>query len=92
MDYTQADQFGEVEFLSDADITPFAMSRRNEVVLSGMRKGLSDYVPGTDFLVLTGSPLNILAAGAMISKIGSKHNVLKWDRMNNRYVPVTIEL
>tara|TARA_R110002051_G_scaffold120949_1_gene194115 strand:- start:31 stop:420 length:390 start_codon:yes stop_codon:yes gene_type:complete len=57
-----------------------------------LRKGLKDYIP-TDFLLLTGDPAIIGVACSIASDItNGKYRLLKWDKQENQYYPIAINL
>ena len=57
-----------------------------------LRKGLKDYNT-EDFLLLTGDPAIIGVACSIVSDITSgKFNLLKWDKQERKYYPITINL
>ena len=57
-----------------------------------LRQGLKDY-RSNDYLLLTGDPAIIGVACSIASDItNGKYNVLKWDKQERRYYPLTINL
>ena len=57
-----------------------------------LRKGLQDYKP-RDFLLLTGDPAIIGVACSIVSDItNGKYQLLKWDKQERKYYPITINL
>ena len=57
-----------------------------------LRQGLKDY-KSKDYLLLTGDPAIIGVACSIASDItNGKYNVLKWDKQERRYYPITINL
>ena len=57
-----------------------------------LRQGLKDY-RSNDYLLLTGAPAIIGVACSIASDItNGKYNVLKWDKQERRYYPITINL
>ena len=57
-----------------------------------LRKGLKDFKEG-DFLLLTGDPAIIGVACSIVSDItNGKYNLLKWDKQERKYYPITINL
>ena len=57
-----------------------------------LRKKLKDYKP-RDYLLLTGDPAIIGVACSIVSDItNGKYNVLKWDKQERKYYPITINL
>ena len=57
-----------------------------------LRQGLKDYHV-KDYLLLTGDPAIIGVACSIVSDIThGKYNVLKWDKQERKYYPISINL
>ena len=57
-----------------------------------LRQGLKDYT-SNDYLLLTGDPAIIGVACSIVSDItNGKYNLLKWDKQERKYYPITINL
>ena len=57
-----------------------------------LRKMLRDYKP-EDYLLLTGDPAIICVACSVVSDItNGKYNLLKWDKQERTYYPISINL
>ena len=57
-----------------------------------LRKGLKDFKEG-DHLLLIGDPALIGVACSIVSDItNGKYNLLKWDKQERKYYPITINL
>ena len=57
-----------------------------------LRKLLKDFRP-EDYLLLTGDPAIIGVACSIVSDItNGKYNLLKWDKQERKYYPITIKL
>ena len=57
-----------------------------------LRKLLKDFRP-EDYLLLTGDPAIIGIACSIVSDItNGKYNLLKWDKQERKYYPITINL
>ena len=57
-----------------------------------LRKLLKDFRP-EDYLLLTGDPAIIGVACSIVSDItNGKYNLLKWDRQERKYYPISINL
>ena len=57
-----------------------------------LRKLLKDFKPH-DYLLLTGDPAIIGIACSIVSDItNGKYNILKWDKQERKYYPITINL
>ena len=87
INYSHAEKYGEVVFLSVSDFKPLPTTGLiNQVVVDGIRKLLEDnFDSKQDFILLTGSPMNILITGAMLLKFKGEIKVLKWNNQDKRY-------
>ena len=57
-----------------------------------LRQGLKDFKEG-DHLLLTGDPAIIGVACSIVSDItNGKYSLLKWDKQERKYYPITINL
>ena len=57
-----------------------------------MRKNLRDF-RSDDFILCTGDPAIIGLSTAIVSDVtGGRFNLLKWDRQETRYYPLTFDL
>ena len=57
-----------------------------------LRKSLKDFSEG-DYLLLTGDPAIIGVACSIVSDMtNGKYNLLKWDKQERQYYPITINL
>jgi hypothetical protein len=57
-----------------------------------LRKALKDFSEG-DYLLLTGDPAIIGVACSIVSDMtNGKYNLLKWDKQERKYYPITINL
>ena len=57
-----------------------------------LRKALKDFTT-EDYLLLTGDPAIIGVACSIVSDMtNGKYNLLKWDKQERKYYPITINL
>ena len=57
-----------------------------------LRAALKNYT-GEDYLLLTGDPAIIGVACSIVSELtNGKYNLLKWDKQERQYYPITINL
>ncbi len=57
-----------------------------------LRQGLKNYT-SDDYLLLTGDPALIGVACSIVSDItNGKYNILKWDKQERKYYPISINL
>ena len=57
-----------------------------------LRQGLKNFTE-KDHILLTGDPAIIIAAGSVLNEItNGKYSLLKWDKQDRMYYPITINL
>ena len=84
-----AQEFGEIKVLLDEDkqimFSPAPMIRK----MKRMLKDFSD----NDYLLLTGDPAMIGVACSVVSEVNNgKYKLLKWDRQERQYYPISINI
>ena len=84
-----ATEYGDVNFL---------LPEFSQIIFSPgplifkLRKLLKDFRP-EDYLLLTGDPAILGVACSIVSDItNGKYNLLKWDKQERKYYPITINL
>lgn len=91
LNYADAERFGEVNFIAFDDYSPVSNSERNQATRERINAMIEDHMKATDHLLLVGDPILIgLAIHKAIEKFGQV-NVLKWDRMNTKYVSFAVK-
>lgn len=94
-DYTPATTYGRLVFLDTQRLAPAAPNAPdtwNRQVLHGIRRDLSGYVPGYDYIVPTGAPARMLVVGMVLAEKGKMHRMLGWDNRQRRYLEYIITL
>lgn len=90
-DYSAAEYFGTVRFITKSDLTMIRDSKLNKEFYHDLRKFLMEYLPGADYIIPAGNPMVVAAITLALGKMGShQHNFLKWDRRNGAYSPFTL--
>ena len=76
----------------------FLLSEFSQIIFSPgpliykLRQGLKNFKE-SDYLLLTGDPAIILVAGVIASDItNGKVNLLKWDKQERKYYPISINI
>ena len=84
-----ASQYGKFKFL---------LPELSQIIFSPgpliykLRNGLKDFRP-EDYLLLTGDPAIIGVACSIVSDItNGKYKLLKWDKQESKYYPISINL
>ncbi len=91
-DFTPAERFGDVVFLTHKDLNNMRASIHNDKVVAEIKDKIKHYDPDEDWFVIAGSPY---IAAVVFMLLGRKHNairILRWDNRDFRYVPLHIEL
>ena len=84
-----AQKFGKIKVLLKEDSQ---MIFSPGPIIFELRRLLKEYRP-TDYLLLTGDPAIIGVACSVVSDItNGKYNLLKWDKQENQYYPIAINL
>jgi hypothetical protein len=94
-DFTKAEQFGAVVFLSvdrRDDFNNVHPSEHNERLVSHIKHGLRDFDPEFDWLVPTGSPYISAVVFALLGKSVSRLRILRWDNRDFMYRPLVVDL
>jgi len=92
LNYAQAEEYGDVVFCSMDDIPTVKGSLRTGKYIEEIRKRMAEYQPGVDYLMPAGSPVNIATVMMLAGRIGSTHNILKWDNRSHTYSKVVLEV
>lgn len=92
--YLDAENYGEVRFLTARDYSSMVGSLSNDALLKDIRDRLSEFNPETDYLVPTGSPLVVMVVMSIVARKYStnRFKVLKWDNRHMKYIPTVMEL
>lgn len=92
MDFSPAERFGDVVFITSHDPSPNSGSTINKSILDQMNDVAEQYVPGQDYIIATGAPLAIFMMGAIMGQRHDTMAILVWDRFTQNYRPVAIDL
>ena len=85
LDYDKAAHFGDVIFCTQQEHRPEpAPPEINSGVYHDIKKKMAEYLPGVDYILLTGSAIPNLMAGSLLQK-GVAHNILKWSNRDKEY-------
>lgn len=86
INYSSAMDYGEVVFLTSDEYKQLPTDGRiNNSIKAEIRKKMSEYIAGEDFILTSGSPVSILYTGMMISGQLAAHKILKWNNQSNHY-------
>ena len=87
--YTQAEKFGEICFLTGSDLSVHENSPSNRTITNRIRKILIDFTE-TDYLLPSGSPLITGLAMAILHERFNRIQVLKWSNQSHTYTPMVV--
>lgn len=95
-DFTRAEEFGEVVFLSvggNDDFHNAYPSGHNDRMVGHLRRQLRDFDPNDDWVVITGSPYITAVVFMLLGRMGlSRIRILRWDNRDYRYLPLVLDL
>lgn len=93
LDYSTAEQYGQVVFLTRHDFVNVRGSLANEALISELNRKLRGFNPETDWIVVSGSPY-VAAAVLLLLGLARHRQVkfLRWDNRDYLYRPLYIEL
>src|SRR5687767_2367378 len=92
-DYSPARVFSrDIRPLSIDKMTPNAEPSWHAKVIQQMRSQLADYIPGVDFVIPTGRPVQMMLAAMVMHEHGTHHKLLGWDDRTQRYFLYELQL
>lgn len=92
-DFSSAEGFGDVVFLTHQDFINIRHSAHNEGLLSDLSFKLKKYDPEQDYIVTAGSPYVIAAVFLLLGARAMRSiRILRWDNRDRKYIPLFIEL
>lgn len=85
MDYTPAEAYGDLKFVTRTDIPlhPESMVRRSW--MDDVNAFVEQYDPARDYVIATGRTDAICVIGYALGKAGKKPRFLVWRREDNHY-------
>ena len=86
--YDAAEDFGEVNFITDNDISKIVGCAQNIYLGLDIKRFLSEYTAGIDYIIPAGNPM-VIALITMSLPTGN-HQFLKWDGRRSVYIPYNI--
>lgn len=103
LNYSRAEDFGQVVFLTRDDVSPIPGSLTNSALMEELAKKLGDFDFDHDFIAPSGSPtvcgLAFMVLGRSVELEAEHGNgqpknlrVLRWSNRDRVYQPVTINL
>lgn len=92
LDYSPAEKFGNIEFLTAKDFSNVRGSLRNEELVQELDQKLN-HIGSDDYIVIAGSPYVSAVVFMLLGRRGVKRvNVLRWNNREYHYAPLQIDL
>ena len=93
LDYTDAEQYGALEFLTSDDLHNTKNSLHNEQLMADLRFKLRRVNQDEDYVLVSGSAYINSAVFMILGALGVKRiKILRWDNRSRHYVPLHLEL
>lgn len=91
--FSKAEKFGEIVFISRDDLHNTQASLHNEQVMQEINRKLKNFDENEDWLVIAGSPYIAAVVFLNLGKRGVKNlNLLRWDNRDYMYLPMKLNL
>jgi hypothetical protein len=92
-DFLQAQQWGDVVFITNDDVSGIRGSLRNETLIDGIHHKMKNYDPDEDYIVITGSPYVAAMVFHALGLRGVRQlRMLRWSNRDHVYAPVIIDM
>jgi hypothetical protein len=92
-DYSPARVFApEIRVIPGDKLSPNASADWHANQIQEIRRCLSDYIPGIDFVIPTGQPVRMMLVAMLLKERGDRHQFLGWDDKTQRYFHYPIDL
>lgn len=85
-DYAPAEKYGEVRFVTRADLRSIPSSSVNEQAIIDIKDFVAQYDPEIDYIVPVGNPMMTIFVATLVAQKADIHNYLKWDGRQADYV------
>ena len=92
LDYTPAEAFGDVVFLTRLDWSPIPSSIANKTLVEEVRRGLKDFRPDVDYVTTSGSPVVSGIMFMILREKTDKLNFLRWSNRDHRYQSLLVHI
>jgi len=85
MDYSPAEGYGELRFITRTDLPFHGDSTIRNVWCDDVQTFVEQYNPETDYVITTGQPAAIFAMGFALGRANKTPRFLVWRREDNCY-------
>ena len=89
INYTPAEKFGIVKFLTTDEYSPSQHSIRNKRILGDIIRGLANFDPDRDYIILSGNPIIMSFAFSLVLQRKGYVKALWYQSMDRDYVEVS---
>lgn len=90
--YAPAEEWGDVVFLSVAEISGVPNSLHNRKLIAAIRDRFKDFNPARDYIAPSGSPIITGIVFAIAREKTTVFNVLKWNSRDSAYTNARIDI
>lgn len=92
-DFTPAESWGDVEFLTKDEVSPIKLSLKNEALIDELSHKLMKYDPEEDFIVVAGSPYVAALVFYLLGRRGVRQiRMLRWSNRDRLYGPLIVNV
>lgn len=94
LNFTDAERFGEVVFMSVGETSPMKSSIRNKAIVSDIKRMAAQFDHKQDYLLLSGDPvITAIAFHEIMARTPDKAvMLLKWDNQSKSYNDIVVAL
>lgn len=94
LNFTSAEKFGEVVFLTRDELSHIKGSLINSAITQEIRGKLAGFDPNQDYIAPAGSPVVTGLAFLLLSERlhGQPVRVLRWSNRDREYAPITLQV
>jgi len=92
LNYSDLSRFGDVLFVAQRHCYPDEADAHAQKIVDLCRAAFASFNPDTDFVALSGDPINIAVISGWVLARFKVAKFLKFDRKNNGYYPVKISI
>lgn len=85
MDFSPAEAYGQLKFITRTDLPFHADSTIRSVWNDDVAEFAAQYNPATDYIITTGQPAAIFAMGFALGRVNKIPRFLVWRREDNHY-------
>jgi len=93
LDFTPAERYGVVEFLTRDDLNNIKGSLHNEKLVADISRRLRDFDDKEDYVVIAGSPYVSALVFMLLARKGVRSvRLLRWNNRDFDYIPMYLDM